>query len=74
MGVEFRKYWSGIPKNTGVEFRKTLIFKGSGIPVKVFLDFLWEWNSENEENSNYLWEWNSENEIFFSLFFLIFED
>ena len=39
----------------GVEFRKSLVFKGSGIPNKVFLDFFGEWNSENER--------------FFSLFF-----
>ena len=72
---------SGIPKirewnseNTGVEFRKSLIFKGSGIPNKVFLEFFGEWNSENEEILNSSGEWNSENESFFSLFFLIFED
>ena len=67
---------SGIPKirewnseNTGVEFRKTLIFKGRGIPNKVFLEFLWEWNSENEKILNSLGEWNSENERFFRCFF-----
>ena len=72
---------SGIPKirewnseNTGVEFRKSLVFKGSGIPNKVFLEFFGEWNSENEKILNSLGEWNSENESFFSLFFLIFED
>jgi len=57
-----------------VEFRKSLVFKGSGIPNKVFLDFFGEWNSENEKILNSLGEWNSENERFFRYFFLIFED
>ena len=37
---------SGIPKMRGVEFRNPLVFKGSGIPNKVFLEFFGEWNSE----------------------------
>ena len=57
-----------------MEFRKSLVFKGSGIPNKVFLDFFGEWNSENEKILNSLGEWNSENERFFRYFFLIFED
>ena len=44
----------------GVEFRNPLVFKGSGIPNKVFLEFFGEWNSENEEILNSLGEWNSE--------------
>ena len=53
----------------GVEFRNPLVFKGSGIPNKVFLDFFGEWNSENEKILNSLGEWNSENERFFRYFF-----
>ncbi len=45
----------------GVEFRKALVFKESGIPNKVFLEFFREWNSENEKILNSLGEWNSEN-------------